>query len=516
MNGQASVLLPTSRSESANKVMRALVVDDEAVIRDVVAQTLRADGWIVTEADSAQCAFDLMKQHQWPLVFCDVKLGAEGSPDGYVVLRRFGQEQPGALIVLMTGHGSAAGALDAISFGAYDYLMKPFGIGEVSAVSRSARNLIEKRTHRKVLADVAPHYISDINLVGRSTAFVELMKLVGRVAATSLPVLISGESGTGKEVVARAIHLRSARASGSFVAINCGAIPADLIESELFGHVRGSFTGAMADRQGLWQEAEGGTIFLDEITETTRHFQVKLLRALQEGEIRRIGSNHSKRIDVRVIAASNRDIEEDVREGRLRKDLFYRLNAVTLHLPPLRDRSEDIIPLAKHFASSIAAPGKHPVSFSPEAFDLLERYDWPGNIRELENAVLRAAALCDHTVRAEDLPERIRNFSGSLLETVSNDPLRIDDPVEEPVTLSQIEALHVAGVLAYTRGNKQAAARILGIDRTTLMRMVKRHNLDSSPPAPEAAAADNYRIRRAVGETYVDNSRLSFGDLLSR
>ena len=181
------------------------------------------------------------------------------------------------------------------------------------------------------------------------------MKLVGRVAATSLPVLISGESGTGKELVARAIHLRSTRAAGSFVAINCGAIPADLIESELFGHIRGSFTGAMSDRQGLWQEAEGGTIFLDEITETTRQFQVKLLRALQEGEIRRIGSNHTKRVEVRVIAASNRDIEEDVRDGRFRQDLFYRLNAVTLHLPPLRDRREDIRPLAKHFARSVVA-----------------------------------------------------------------------------------------------------------------------------------------------------------------
>ncbi len=482
MNAQASVLTSTSRNNLASKVMRALVIDDEEVIRDVVSQTLRADGWTVSEADSAQCAFDLMQQHQWSLVFCDVRLGVEGSPDGYEVLKRFGQEQPEALIVLMTGHGSAAGALDAISFGAYDYLMKPFGIGDVSSIARSARNVIEKRTHRKVLAELPPNYISDINLVGRSPAFVELMKLVGRVAATSLPVLISGESGTGKEVVARAIHLRSARASGSFVAINCGAIPADLIESELFGHVRGSFTGALADRQGLWQEAEGGTIFLDEITETTRHFQVKLLRALQEGEIRRVGSNLTKRVEVRVIAASNRDIEEDVREGRFRQDLFYRLNAVTLHLPPLRDRREDIMPLAKHFARSVLGPGEHPVSFSPEVFDLLEGYNWPGNIRELENAVFRAAALCDHTVRSEDLPERIRNFSRSILET-AGDRSRIHGPVDELVTLSQIEALHVACVLAHTRGNKQAAARILGIDRTTLKRMVKRHNLDS----PQAA-----------------------------
>ena len=470
--------------------MRALVVDDEGVIRDIVAQMLRADGWTVSEADSADCAFDLMDQHQWSLVFCDVRLGGEGSPDGYAVLRRFGQQQPEALIVLMTGHGSAAGALDAISFGAYDYLMKPFGIGDVAAISGSARSVIEKRSHRPVLTELPPSYVSDTNLVGRSAAFVELMKLVGRVAATNLPVLISGESGTGKEVVARAIHLRSARASGPFMAINCGAIPADLIESELFGHVRGSFTGALADRQGLWREADGGTIFLDEITETTRHFQVKLLRALQEGEIRRVGSNHSQRVEVRVIAASNRDIEEDVREGLFRQDLFYRLNGVILHLPPLRERREDIMPLAKHFLRSAQDPGEHPVSFSPEVLDLLERYPWPGNIRELENAVFRAAALCDHTVRSEDLPERIRNFSRGLLETSGNNGWGVDRRVDELVTLSEIEALHVAYVLAHTHGNKQAAARILGIDRTTLKRMVKRHNLDGNPQAAEAPAVD--------------------------
>lgn len=459
--------------------MKALVVDDEAAICDIVAQTLRDDGWTVSEAGSAQRAFELMQQEQWSLVFCDVKLGGEGSPDGYAVLRRFGQEQPDALIVLMTGHGSAAGALDAISFGAYDYLMKPFGANEVSAVSRSARSVIEKRTRRKVAPQLPLLYTSDTNLIGRSAALVELMKLVGRVASTSLPVLISGESGTGKEVVARAVHLRSARSSGPFVAINCGAIPAELIESELFGHVRGSFTGATVDRQGLWQDAEGGTIFLDEISETSRHFQVKLLRALQEGEIRRVGSNQTRHVELRVIAATNRDIEKEVREGRFRQDLYYRLNVVTLQLPPLRERREDIMPLAEHFARTVAVPGESPVHFSREAIALLENYDWPGNVRELENAVFRGAALCDHTVRPADLPEGIRNRSKLLLETATDDIARLDRPVDELVTLSQIEARHVARVLAHTRGNQQAASRILGIDRTTLKRMVKRHNLET-------------------------------------
>jgi two-component system, NtrC family, response regulator AtoC len=461
--------------------MKALVVDDEAPIREIVAETLRSAGWEVTEADSAPRALEFLHSDKWSLVFCDVRLGGEGSPDGYVILRRFGEEQPEALIVLMTGHGSAAGALDAISFGAYDYLMKPFDAKEVAAISVSARRVIEKRTRRKTTPELPQAYTSNTNLVGCSTALVELMKVVGRVAATNLPVLISGESGTGKEVVARAIHLRSARATGPFVPINCGAIPAELIESELFGHVRGSFTGAMVDRQGLWQDAEGGTIFLDEISETTRHFQVKLLRALQEGEIRRVGSNQTKRVEVRVIAATNRDITSEVREGRFRQDLYYRLNGVTLHLPPLRDRRADIMPLAKHFASSIAVSGEAPVTFSREATTLLGQYSWPGNIRELENAVFRAAALCDQTVHAGDLPEGIRNTAKLKLETTIDDITRLGRPEEELMTLAQIEARHVVSVLAHTRGNQQAAARILGIDRTTLKRMIKRHGLSAAP-----------------------------------
>ncbi|MBD0325327.1 MAG: sigma-54-dependent Fis family transcriptional regulator, partial [Pyrinomonadaceae bacterium] len=274
--------------------MKALVVDDEAPIRDTVAEVLRVDGWAVSEADSAEHAFEMLQNETWALVFCDVKLGGDSGYDGFSVLRRFTKEQPDAQIVLMTGHGSAVGALDATALGAYDYLMKPFGVEEVLEVSRSVRRGIEKRQHPGTgeLPPLSVYTSADIDLVGRSSAFVEVMKLVGRVAATNLPVLITGESGTGKEIVARAIHRRSQRASGPFVAVNCGAIPAELIESELFGHVRGAFTGATGDRRGLWQEADNGTVFLDEITETTLSFQVKLLRALQEGEIRRVGSNH--------------------------------------------------------------------------------------------------------------------------------------------------------------------------------------------------------------------------------
>src|ERR687889_1078570 len=395
--------------------MKALVIDDNELVRDNVAEVLRGEGWEVCEAESAARAFELLgDDDSWSLVFCDVKLSDRNEAEGYTVLRRFVEEQPLAQIVLMTGHGSAAGALDAVSLGAYDYLMKPFENEDVLRIAQAVRHSAEKRERPGTTGELPPEpvYTSDIELVGASTAFVEVMKLVGRVASTSLPVLITGESGTGKELVARAIHRRSQRASRTFVAVNCGAIPSELIESELFGHVRGAFTGAERDRRGLLQEADGGTILLDEITETTPAFQVKLLRALQEGEIRRVGSNHTIRVEARVIAATNRDVEQEVREGRFRQDLFYRLNAVTLHLPPLRERPEDIMPLARYFAGR-TCPGGAPVSFSRDAVRALVSYDWPGNIRQLENPVIRAVALCDRLVRPEDLPERVREAAAA-------------------------------------------------------------------------------------------------------
>jgi two-component system response regulator HydG len=492
--------------------MKALVVDDNELVRSNVAEVLRCEGWDVSEAESAERAFELLDGERWSLVFCDVKLGDQNGADGYAVLRRFVEEQPASQIVLMTGHGSAAGALDAVSFGAYDYLMKPFENEDVLRIAQAVRRSIEKRERPGTTGELPPTpvYTSDINLVGASAAFVEVMKLVGRVAATNLPVLITGESGTGKEVVARAIHFRSQRATGEFVAVNCGAIPSELIESELFGHVRGAFTGAERERRGLLQEADGGTILLDEITETTPAFQVKLLRALQEGEIRRVGSNQTVRVDVRVIAATNRDVEREVKEGRFRQDLFYRLNAVTLHLPPLRERREDVMPLARHFAERAARAGQDAVSFSRDAVVAMLSYDWPGNIRELENAVVRAVALCDGAVRPEDLPERVRNAAAAATHD-NSDPHFNETPQEprqqsaapsqpshaeaakpsapsaeanaheEPLlSLAELEGRHVARVLASTRGNKQAAARVLGIDRTTLQRMIKRHHLDTS------------------------------------
>jgi len=450
--------------------MNALVIDDEVLVRRFVGAVLREEGWTVSEAASAEEAFDMLHEKDWTVVFCDVVLGGA---DGFSVLKRFKEELPQTKVVLMTGHGSASGALDATAYGAYDYLLKPFGIDDLQSLSRAIRERIFQRQEQ--LLDTATTkvrgYQSDITLIGRSAAFIEVMKQVGRMAATNLPVLLMGESGTGKEVVASAIHRRSSRANQPFVAVNCGAIPADLIESELFGHMKGSFTGADRDRRGLWEEADGGTVFLDEITETSLAFQVKLLRALQEGEVRRVGSNRTDRVDVRVIAASNRDVEIEVKAGRFRQDLFYRLNVVTIVLPPLRERTEDILPLAQRFVEEVYALNPT-VRFAPDSLELLERYPWPGNIRELENAIVRAAALCDGTIRVEDLPERVRGYQSSSAAAAPSTKVNNKD---EWLPLAEVEARYVARVLEHTRGNKQAAARLLQVDRKTVERILKRH-----------------------------------------
>jgi len=447
--------------------LHALVIDDDPQVGTLVSDVLRSDGWVVSWAESAGEALARAGEREWPLVFCDVMLG-DGS--GYDVLKEFTASQPKSRFVVMTGHGSAAGALDATAIGAFDYLLKPFRIDDILAISRVTREQATRRKTTHSPAD-AEGYRSDLPLIGSSPKFVDCMKLVGRVSGTDLPLLISGESGTGKEVVARAVHLRSRRRDGPFVTVNCGAIPNELIESELFGHAKGSFTGADRERIGLWEMANGGTLFLDEITETSPLFQVKLLRALQEGEIRRVGSNRTIRVDVRVIAATNRNIEVEVAEDRFRQDLMFRLNTVMIELPPLRERVEDVPALAEHFASKATS---RPVQFSKEAMELLRGYDWPGNVRELENAIEHAVSLSDSVIYPEHLPERVRQ-PASRRRTSSE--AGVDDADEWP-SLQTMERRYAERVLDHTDGNKLAAARILNVDRKTLGRILARGEQD--------------------------------------
>lgn len=459
--------------------LKALVIDDESQVGNFIADVLVSTGWSVSQADSAEKAFEMLANEEWQIIFCDVMLG---EIDGYEVLRRFSKTDSEARFVMMTGHGSAAGALDATAFGAYDYLLKPFSIDDILHLADAVKQeqKLRLQTEPATLEDSLSGYVSDIPLIGKSHEFVECLKMVGRVASTNLPVFIVGESGTGKEIVARAIHQRSQRAGKPFVAVNCGALPVELIESELFGHAKGAFTGAERERIGLWEEADGGTIFLDEITETNPLFQVKLLRALQQGEIRRVGANQNIKVDVRVIAATNRNIEEEVIQGRFRQDLMYRLNAVTIQLPPLRNRVEDIALLAEHFAATARPNDAAPLKFSPATLKTLENYSWQGNVRELENAVLHAVSLTENIVNPEHLPAHIRK--GTKAEKTSEPlPSRFFDEVSIPVTnndewltLSEIEAKYAVKVLSHTGGNKQAAARLLNIDRKTLTRILNR------------------------------------------
>jgi two-component system response regulator AtoC len=453
-----------------------LVIDDEPQVRGFIAEILGTDGWDVTEASSVDEALSLLDQ-DWLLIICDVMLGEN---DGYSVLRRFVELQSEARFVLMTGYGSAAGALDATAIGAYDYLIKPVGIDDILNISKTVREQYQTRSRepKNKIDPISLGYVSDIPLIGKSPKFVECLKMVGRVAATNLPILVTGESGTGKEVVAQAIHRRSNRAEKAFIAVNCSAIPVELIESELFGHVKGSFTGAERERIGLWEEADGGTIFLDEITETSLQFQVKLLRVLQQGEIRRVGSNRTLKVDVRVIAATNREIEEEVKQERFRQDLMYRLNSVTIKLPALRERIEDIPLLAGHFAKG-ARPDDSPATFSPEAMNILKNYLWPGNIRELENAVLHSVSMSEDVIYPEHLPSHIKDLNKASKPTNLIDEDSIESSLE-CLTLAENERRYVEQVLAHTGGNKQAASRILNIDRKTLNRIIQRNKTENS------------------------------------
>jgi DNA-binding NtrC family response regulator len=368
-------------------------------------------------------------------------------------------------VILVTAFGNIDGAVEAIRRGAFDYISKPYDVDAIKlVVARALRQrslVVENRALRR---DVREKYRLE-NVVGRSEAMLQVYKTAARVAATDATVLILGESGTGKELVARAIHQASPRAAGPFVAVDCGAIAEGVLESELFGHARGAFTGAQAARRGLFEEASGGTLFLDEIGDVGPNLQARLLRALQEGTIRRVGTNEPVAVDVRVVAATNRDLSLAVKEGRFREDLFFRLNVVTIEIPPLRDRREDIPLLAEHFAHKHGrSDGARAISEG--ARELLLAYGWPGNVRELENVVARALALNPAgVILPEDLPEHVR---GAAPRGASPPGLALAD---RPA-LEEVERRYALLVLSEVGGNKTRAAEVLGIDRKTLYRLI--------------------------------------------
>ncbi len=441
---------------------RILVVDDDQSSRDLLARILTSAGHRVTALSDGREAVAALDAGEHPdLVVSDIRMA---EMDGLQVIDAFRERAPDTPVILVTAFGNIDGAVEAIRRGAADYLSKPYDVDAIQIVVARAlqhRELaMENRALRRGLRD---RYRLD-NVVGRSEAMLQVYKTAARVASTDATVLIQGESGTGKELVARAIHTASPRASGPFVAVDCGAIAEGVLESELFGHARGAFTGAQVARRGLFEEAHHGTLFLDEIGDIGPNLQARLLRALQEGTIRRVGTNEPIAVDVRIVAATNRDMEAAVKQGSFRADLYYRLHVVSIRIPPLRERREDIPLLAEHFAQKHGrAEGS---AISPEAREILVAHDWPGNVRELENVIARALALNPSgVVVPEDLPEAIR----AAIPSPEKAPL---PDVSDRPSLAELERRYATQVLQETNGNKTRAAEILGIDRKTLYRIL--------------------------------------------
>ena len=458
---------------------RVLVVDDEVSMRDLLSITLRQAGYDVTLAEGGESAVDALKSDAFDLVITDLRMR---KLDGLGVLRAAKELSPSTVVVVVTAFASTETAVEAMKLGAYDYITKPFKLDEM-------RLTIEKALERKRLHDENVALKRELsrergfeNFVARSRTMLEVFDTIRKAADGTSTVMVTGESGTGKELVALAIHHEGGRRHGPFVSVNCGAIPEGLMESELFGHVKGAFTGAVANTQGLFASAEGGTLFLDEITEIPTSVQVKLLRAIQEREVRRVGDTRDAKINVRLIAASNRDLGKAVAEGLLREDLFYRLNVIPIHLPPLRERREDIPLLVSHFIQKLSRQlGKRVTSVTADALAVLERYHWPGNIRELENVVERALVLGSGEILGVDAlpamlaaPQDAREVPVDLPST----GLNLDE------VLDRVEQRYIEMALARTGGVQTRAAELLGLSfRQFRYKLQKRAQRPGSRPS---------------------------------
>jgi two-component system, NtrC family, response regulator AtoC len=439
-----------------------LVVDDDQVARELLAETLAREGYRVRVAGGGEEALRLAGAEPFDMALVDLRMP---DLDGLGVLKQLAMIQPDLPVVILTAFATIETAIEAVNAGAFDYLSKPFRMEEIKIVVR--RTLDARRLARENLQyrqELRARYGFE-GLVGQSHQMVEIYKLIARMAALDTTVLIEGETGTGKELVARAIHGASARAARPFVVVDCAALPETLFESELFGHERGAFTGAFAARRGLLETSTGGTCVLDEIGELTAPLQAKLLRTLQERSIRRVGGNDAIPVDVRVIAATNRDLRRLVADGRFRDDLYYRLNVVTITVPPLRERASDIPLLAQHFLEIFARRSGRPIRrLAPEAVALLAGYRWPGNVRELEHVIERATALsAAETLLPDDLPPHLREERD-----------RAPRLPADGMTLEDVKRWYVNKVLEESGGNKLRAAELLGIDRRTLYRILER------------------------------------------
>ncbi|HYS44580.1 MAG TPA: sigma-54 dependent transcriptional regulator [Geobacteraceae bacterium] len=451
-----------------NEHIKILVVDDETPSREALGLLLKSAGFEITGAATGHEAFELLTAGSFDIVITDLFL-----PDlnGIDILKRVKALSPAMEVILITGHASAETAVRAMKEGAFDYITKPLNLDELRMIIDKAlekRRLLSENVYlKKQLRDK----FEFANIIGSSPAMQKVFNRMKRIIKTDSTVLVMGESGTGKEIVAKAIHFNGHRKDKPFIAVHCGAIPESLLESELFGHMKGAFTGAVRDKIGKFEAADQGTIFLDEIGTMPMHLQTKLLRVLQEQEVERIGSNRPIKLDVRIISATNQNLEEEVKGGNFRDDLFYRLNVIPLNLPPLRERREDILALVKHFLQKNCKEMKRPVmTLTKEVLEALELYHWPGNVRELENIVERTVALTEgNQITLDDLPSAIRMEASTRV---------VERGVDLVKTVNEIEKKMIAEALALTNGVKARAAAMLNLNRTTLVEKMRRLGME--------------------------------------
>ena len=455
---------------------RVLVVDDERSMRELLAIMLRQAGHQVTLADGGEQALEALRGGSFDLVITDLRMRRV---DGLAVLRATKELSPHTVVLVVTAFASTETAVEAMKLGAYDYVTKPFKTDEIKLTIANALERKRLQDENVALKRQLRRERGFANFIGKSPRMLEVFETIRKTADSLSTVLVTGESGTGKELVAQAIHQESPRRTGPFVSVNCGAIPETLMDSELFGHLKGAFTGAVATTTGLFSAADGGSLFLDEITEVPQSVQVKLLRAIQEREIRRVGDTRDTRVDVRLIAASNRDVAKAVAEGSLREDLFYRLNVIPIHLPPLRERREDIPPLVAHFIQKISAElGKSVRGVTPEALAILEQHRWPGNIRELENVIERALVLgSGEMLEAGALPPDLqRPHDGPDV------PLEIPpDGLDLETTLDRIEHRYIQMALTRTGGVQTRAAELLRVSFRQFRYKLQKHIARAGP-----------------------------------
>jgi two-component system response regulator HydG len=447
---------------------RILVVEDEEGMREFLKILLAKEGYEVVACADGSSAVERFKDENFQVVITDIKMPGV---NGMEVLARIKELDSSVPVIIMTGHGSMETAVEAVNRDAYAYLLKQARNDEIKQLVKKAAEMRLLQKENRLLKQQLKKNLSERPTIGKSQKIRQVFAVVDKVAETDSTILIFGESGTGKELVAREIHLKSCRTDGPFVSINCGALPETLLESELFGHVRGSFTGAVRDKEGLFAVAKGGTFFLDEVGETSPTIQVKLLRVLQEREIIPVGGTKPIKVDVRLIAATNADLERDVETGKFRADLFYRLNVIPLRVPPLRERKDDIPLLVEHFLKIYCeGAGRQIKTLAPDAFEVLMRYDWPGNVRELENAVERAVILQEgRVIQAEDLPEKLRARGHERSEDIVS---------VTNLTLDELEKEYLLKVLEETGWHKKRAASILGINASTLYRKLQRYGFE--------------------------------------